>query len=56
MLVGRAREFCRTWPNQREVTVSGIHFVQEDAPEAIAAALKGFLFEVFDRTSATTID
>ena len=23
----RQREFCRTWPNQKEVTVKGIHFV-----------------------------
>src|SRR5690606_9737045 len=25
LLTGRARDFCRTWPNQREVTVRGIH-------------------------------
>jgi haloalkane dehalogenase len=28
----RLREFGRTWPNQTEVTVSGVHFVQEDSP------------------------
>ena len=39
ILVGRPREFCRTWPNQREVTVPGLHFVQEDSPDAIGAAL-----------------
>ena len=49
LLVGRAREFCRTWPNQREVTVKGIHFIQEDAPLEIAAALESFLQEVFGR-------
>ena len=47
LLSGRAREFCRTWPKQRETTVKGIHFVQEDAPSEIAAALKSFLHEVF---------
>jgi haloalkane dehalogenase len=47
LLTGRAREFCRTWPNQREFTVKGIHFIQEDAPLDIAAALKSFLREVF---------
>ena len=47
LLSGRAREFCRTWPNQREIKVEGIHFVQEDAPSEIAAALKSFLHEVF---------
>ena len=45
ILVGRQREYCRTWPNQREVTVRGKHFVQEDSPseigQAIAAWFKG---------------
>jgi haloalkane dehalogenase len=31
ILVGGQREFCRGWPNQREVTVRGGHFLQEDA-------------------------
>ncbi len=43
MIVGRARDFCRTWANQREVTVQGIHFIQEDAPAEIGTALRGFL-------------
>ena len=43
LLIGPAREFCRRWPNQREVTVPGIHFVQEDAPAEIGAALRAFL-------------
>jgi haloalkane dehalogenase len=43
MIVGRARDFCRTFANQREVTVQGIHFIQEDAPAEIGMALKGFL-------------
>ena len=30
---GKAREFCRSWPNQREVAINGIHFVQEDSEE-----------------------
>ncbi len=34
---------CRTWPNQTEVTVSGIHFVQEDAPDEIGAALREWI-------------
>ena len=46
LLVGRARDFCRTWPNQREAAVKGIHFIQEDAPAEIAAALTTFLREV----------
>ena len=43
ILVGEQREFCRTWPNQTEVTVSGIHFVQEDAPDEIGQAIANWL-------------
>ena len=43
ILVGEQREFCRRWPNQAEVTVSGIHFVQEDAPDEIGQAIAGWL-------------
>ena len=39
MLTGPQREFCRRFPNQSEVTVPGIHFLQEDSPDEIAAAL-----------------
>jgi haloalkane dehalogenase len=40
---GRTRDFCRSWPNQREVTVKGAHFLQEDSPDQIGAALAGFV-------------
>ena len=43
ILVGRALEFCRRWPNQREVKVRGIHFIQEDSPDEIGAALQAFV-------------
>jgi len=39
ILVGPQREFCRSWPNQREVTVKGIHFIQEDSPVEIGQAI-----------------
>ena len=39
ILTGAQREFCRSWPNQQEVTVSGSHFVQEDSPEEIGQAI-----------------
>jgi haloalkane dehalogenase len=39
ILTGAQREFCRTWPNQREVTVAGIHFLQEDSPHEIGVAV-----------------
>jgi haloalkane dehalogenase len=43
ILVGAQREFCRSWPNQREVTVRGSHFVQEDSPDEIGRALAAFV-------------
>lgn len=43
ILVGAARDFCRQWPNQREVTVKGSHFIQEDAPDAIGQAIAAWL-------------
>jgi len=39
ILVGPQREWVRTWPNQQEITVPGIHFVQEDSAEAIGRAI-----------------
>ena len=39
ILTGAQREFCRTWPHQTEVTVPGVHFVQEDSPDPIGEAL-----------------
>ena len=43
ILTGPQREFCRSWPNQTEVTVKGSHFIQEDSPQEIAAALEAFV-------------
>lgn len=39
ILVGPQREFCRTWANQTEVTVAGLHFLQEDSGAEIGAAI-----------------
>jgi len=39
ILTGPQREFCRLWPNQTEVTVSGSHFIQEDSPHEIGKAI-----------------
>jgi haloalkane dehalogenase len=43
ILTGRALEFCRTWSNQRETAVKGIHYVQEDSAEEIGLALRYFV-------------
>ena len=39
ILCGSQREFCRGWKNQTEVTVPGNHFLQEDSPDQIGAAI-----------------
>lgn len=46
ILVGTQRAFCRTWPNQQEVTVRGLHFLQEDSPAEIGQAIAAFLARV----------
>ncbi|MFC3105234.1 haloalkane dehalogenase [Salinisphaera aquimarina] len=43
ILIGAQREICRGWPNQEEVTVSGVHFIQEDSPHEIGDAIAGFV-------------
>jgi len=43
ILIGRARDFCRTWPNQEEVTIKGLHFMQEDSPDEIGEAIAAFV-------------
>lgn len=43
ILTGSQRDFCRTWPNQTEVTVSGTHFIQEDSPNEISEAIASWL-------------
>lgn len=43
ILTGAQREFCRSWANQREVSVSGNHFVQEDSPHEIGEAVASWV-------------
>lgn len=43
ILLGAQREFCRSWPNQQEVTVKGVHFIQEDSPAEIGQAIAAFV-------------
>lgn len=46
ILRGAPREFCRGWPNQTEVTVKGIHFIQEDSPDEIGAAVAAWMAKI----------
>ncbi len=43
ILIGPVREFCRTWKNQTEVTVPGVHFVQEDSGPTIGRAVAAWM-------------
>ncbi len=46
ILTGPVREYCRSWPNQSEVTVQGLHFVQEDSGAAIGEAIAAWLSNI----------
>ena len=46
ILTGRQREYCRTWPSQREVTVKGTHNLQEDSPDETGRAIADFVREL----------
>ena len=50
ILIGKQREFCRKWKNQKEVTVKGIHFIQEDSSSEIADFINLWYNEVFSNT------
>ena len=43
ILINDQREFCKTWKNQKEVTVKGTHFIQEDSPDEIGEAISDFI-------------
>ena len=43
ILIGKQREVARKWPNQKEVTVNGGHFIQEVSPDEIGESIKDFL-------------
>ena len=43
VLIGPQREFARQLPNQEEITVKGLHFIQEDSPSEIGEAVARFV-------------
>jgi haloalkane dehalogenase len=54
-ITGRTRDRCRTWPAQTEVTVPGIHYLQEDSPDLIGAALSQWLTSIRGGDSSSVI-
>lgn len=45
IIPGRPLDVIRTWPNLTETTVRGLHFVQEDSPNEVGAAVAQFVRE-----------
>jgi haloalkane dehalogenase len=43
ILAGRIRDYARSWPNQAEITVPGVHFIHEDSPHEIGSAVAEFV-------------
>jgi haloalkane dehalogenase len=43
ILRDQQRDFCRSWPDQTEITVPGIHFLQEDSGTEIGNAIADWL-------------
>ena len=43
IVTSRIKKVVRSWPNQTEVTVKGLHFIQEDSPNEISSALSDWL-------------
>lgn len=46
ILVGRQREACRRWPNQTEVTVRGMRYLQEDSGSEIGQILAAWIEDI----------
>ncbi len=42
LIAGEVRDLVRSWPAMTEVTVPGIHFVQEDSPDQIGQAIESW--------------
>jgi len=43
LITGEVEDLVRSWPNITEVTVPGLHFIQEDSPDLIGEAIASWL-------------
>lgn len=46
LIAGKVRDLVRSWPEITEVTVPGIHFIQEDSPDLIGEAIASWLAQI----------
>jgi haloalkane dehalogenase len=49
IIFGNVRDYCRSWKNQKEVTVRGRHFLQEDSPREVGQAIVSWLASIENR-------
>ena len=49
---GANLETVRAWPNRTEVTVKGVHFIQEDSPDEIGRAIAGWMERLAGRSQS----
>ena len=54
ILTGAQREFCRGWKNQEEITVAGIHYIQEDSGAEIGRAIEAWMERALGAPSIRT--
>jgi haloalkane dehalogenase len=45
-------DFARSLPAQTEVTVAGVHYVQEDSPHEIGRAIAGWMVALADKSQS----
>jgi haloalkane dehalogenase len=45
-------DFARSLPAQTEVTVAGVHYVQEDSPHEIGRAIAGWMGALAERSQS----
>jgi len=38
-IIGDLRDYCRTFKNQQEISVKGLHLLTEDSPHEIGGAI-----------------
>lgn len=43
IILGETLAYCRAFPNQTEVRVKGVHYLQEDSPEEIGSSVAEFV-------------
>ena len=48
IIKGELREMVRSWPNLTETTVKGRHFMQEDSPHEIGAAVQHWYTKIVE--------